>query len=124
MVFYMLDFLFARWKIIIFFIIVIILLFSLYPTHSIPDHNNNNDKIGHLLMYLLLTLPISIVKPNYFYLFYLFFILLGGFIEIIQPLFNRHQDFLDFIFNVFGILLGILLGIIVRKKYSRITNFN
>ena len=123
MVFYMLDFLFARWKIIIFFIIVIILLFSLYPTHSVPDHNNN-DKIGHLLMYLLLTLPISIVKPNYFYLFYLFFVLLGGFIEIIQPLFNRHQDFLDFIFNAFGILLGIFLGTIVRKKYSRITNFN
>ena len=50
--------------------------------------------------------------------------MLGGFIEIIQPLFNRYQDFLDFIFNTAGILLGIFLGIMVRKKYSHLTCFN
>ncbi len=123
MILYILDFLFARWKIITLLTIVIILIFSLFPINSISNHTHS-DKIGHLLMYSLLTLPISIVKPSHHHLLYFFFVCLGGFIEIIQPLFNRYQDLLDFIFNTAGVLLGIFLGIMVRKKYSHLTCFN
>lgn len=123
MILYLLNILIARWKILTTSTVVIILFFSLYPVHYTPNHYHN-DKAFHVIAYLFLTTPISIVKPYHYRLLYLFFILLGGLIEVVQPLFGRHQDFLDFTSNSAGILLGIIFGAMVRKKYSHLSCFN
>ena len=43
------------------------------------------------------------------------YICLGGVIELIQPYVNRYGEWLDFIANVTGVLIGSVFGLLANK---------
>ena len=45
----------------------------------------------------------------------LLFILLGGAIEIIQPYVNRYGEWLDFMANTIGVVIGLAIGLFLNK---------
>ena len=105
-----------KWLITTIALLIFILLFSLYPL-NLPSNFSANDKLHHLFAYSLLSFPVSIKKPRFYILICIFFIIFGGFIELVQPYFNRHLEFYDFLTNTLGILVGMIFGFIVRKYY-------
>ena len=91
-----------------------IVFVSLYPINE-SSNSSNNDKLYHFITYLLLSLPVSIRKPSSYIYIYIYFILFGGFIELIQPYFNRYNELADFIANSLGVVVGAASGLIIRK---------
>lgn len=72
------------------------------------------DKAIHILAFTALTFPLS--RTGRFGLLPVFMgaSAFGGFLEIIQPSFNRNADTQDWIADVLGVALGIALGLIYR----------
>lgn len=118
----LLNFISSNWKFVTVISLFIITSISLYPHEEISPIETIHDKFYHVIAYLFLTIPVSLNKPKYFFLLYLFFILLGGFIEFLQPHFNRQQELADFIANIFGIFTGALAGHFIREKYLKQKN--
>ena len=112
----------SNWKFATIISLLIVTSISLYPHEEISHNETIHDKFYHVIAYLILTIPVSLNKPKHFFLLYLFFILLGGFIEFIQPHFNRQQELADFIANIFGIFIGALAGHFIREKYLKQKN--
>jgi len=44
--------------------------------------------------------------------------LYGGMIELVQPFVNRYGEWLDFFANTAGMMIGVLLGRLLRKLDS------
>ena len=118
----LLNFISSNWKFVTAISLFIITSIYLYPHEEISPIETIHDKFYHVIAYLFLTIPVSLNKPKYFFLLYLFFILLGGFIEFLQPHFNRQQELADFIANIFGIFTGALAGHFIREKYLKQKN--
>ena len=103
------------WKPTTILILSIILFLSLYPLPMLPIMNVGNDKLYHFIAYLSLVLPIGYAQPKYKFLYLFTLILISGIIEVIQPYVNRYSEWLDFLANTLGILIGFLIGRIVAK---------
>ncbi|MBN1525817.1 MAG: VanZ family protein [Spirochaetales bacterium] len=101
---------------------VIITALSLYPGLPEPPVDwDFFDKIEHTAAYLVLAAAGILFfkkifqKPAiYFPVNAVICMLLGGIIELIQPLTGRHADILDFLMNTAGVIIVILAGIIAR----------
>ena len=104
------------WKLVTIFILLIIAFLSLYPLPELPGVPGT-DKTHHLVAYFLLALPLGLKKPNKWVIFILLFIVFGGVIEIIQPYVNRYGEWLDFLANTIGVILGFFLGIVLNNKF-------
>lgn len=98
------------WIVITLFIMITIIFLSFHNLKQSENIAINNlDKFFHLIMYMFLSIPVSLVKKKpYLYLLSYFF--LGVLIEIIQPNFNRFFDLLDIFFNFIGLLFGYLIS--------------
>jgi hypothetical protein len=68
------------------------------------------DKTHHLIAYGLLMLPAALRKPKNWIAYGLLFIAYSGVIEIIQPLVNRHGEWMDMFANAAGIICGLLIA--------------
>lgn len=86
------------------------------------------DKLGHGLMYLLLTLvllldskPIVFSRWKKWIIIVLFSVIYGGIIEILQDKFfyPRTGDWIDWLADCIGALTGIVLWIMGQKWYER-----
>ena len=106
------------WKIITLVNLIIITILSLYPLPELPK-NMGTDKTHHLIAYCSLTLCICIVQPNNYKKLILFFVLYGGLIEVVQPYVNRYGEFLDFVYNTFGIIISLIIGHFFNKYLKR-----
>ena len=104
------------WKLVTIFILLIIAFLSLYPLPELPGVPGT-DKTHHLVAYFFLALPSGLKKPNKWVIFILLFIVFGGVIEIIQPYVNRYGEWLDFLANTIGVILGFFLGIVLNNKF-------
>ena len=54
--------------------------------------------------------------------FLIFFAIYGGVIELIQPLVNRHGEWVDLIANTTGLMVGCLIAILtiqIKAKNSK-----
>lgn len=90
----------------------------------------NSDKIGHLLMYAALSftayyecLRDTIFRPECKYFsVYVFLVLtsFGGMIEVLQgAVFTpRTAELMDWIADIFGLLLGFTFGKLLLKRYE------
>lgn len=112
----------SNWKFITTLYLFIIISISLYPHEGISHNETIHDKFYHFIAYLFLTIPVSLNKPKYFFSLYLFFIVLGGFVEFLQPYFNRKQELADLIANILGIFIGAFTGHLLREKYFKPKN--
>jgi VanZ family protein len=90
---------------------------SLWPLRQLPEELGS-DKTHHLIAYALLMLPVALRKPERWVVFGFFFIAYGGAIELLQPYVNRHGHWLDFLANVAGVALGVIVATLLSRLYS------
>ena len=105
-----------HWKPVTIFLLLVIAFLSLYPLSELPGVPGT-DKTHHLVAYFLLAFPSGLKKPNKWVLFIFLFIIFGGFIEIIQPYVNRYGEWLDFLANTIGVILGFFIGVVLNNKF-------
>ena len=104
------------WIIITLLLLAVITLLSLTPLPSFSAMPSN-DKIQHFLAYGALTFPVVLKKPRYWLVIGLFFLCWSGGIELLQPYFNHHRDWLDMIANGAGIACGTLCALFINWAF-------
>lgn len=87
----------------------------LWPLTVPPSTPEGSDKLVHLFAFAALSFPLA--RTGRFGLLQVFLgtSAFGGFIEIMQPSFNRSADFNDWVADSLGALLGIACGLTYRR---------
>ena len=93
---------------------------SLHPLDNLPEAPGS-DKTHHLIAYAALAYPASLRKPKQWQAIITIFALYSGLIELIQPHVNRYGEWMDFLANISGLLIGIALAYLIDKliKYPK-----
>tara|TARA_B100001094_G_scaffold311907_1_gene348013 strand:- start:148 stop:549 length:402 start_codon:yes stop_codon:yes gene_type:complete len=91
-----------------------ITVLSLAPLEELPN-TPSSDKMNHLIAYASLAYPASLRRPKGWKYMILIFALYSGLIEIIQPYTNRHSEWIDFIANLAGLAIGLMLAVLTNK---------
>ena len=90
-------------------LLVLITALSLYPLDHLPEAPVS-DKTHHFIAYATLAFPTALRKPKRWRTIILCFALYGGLIELIQPHANRYGEWMDFLANGCGLLIGVALA--------------
>lgn len=93
---------------------LIILGLSLIPLPA-PPSMPGTDKLHHLIAYAALTLPCAVLWPRALPWVLPLIILEAGLIEIIQPYVNRMREWADFVADLKGVGLGLILGLALHQ---------
>ena len=110
-----------HWLIISLITLSGITVLSLIPLNELPDMPGS-DKTHHLVAYAILAYPTSLKRPKGWQNILIFFAIYGGVIELIQPLVNRHGEWVDLIANTTGLMVGCLIAnltIQIKAKNSK-----
>ena len=91
-----------------------IIWLSLTPLAELPSVPGS-DKTHHIIAYAALAIPTAFAFPKRLLITAVLYILLGGLIELIQPYVNRYGEWLDFIANLSGVILGSFIGLLLNK---------
>ena len=93
---------------------------SLHPLDNLPEAPGS-DKTHHLIAYAALAYPASLRKPKQWQAIITIFALYSGLIELIQPHVNRYGEWMDFLANISGLIIGIALAYLIDKlmKYPK-----
>ena len=87
---------------------------SLHPLDNLPEAPGS-DKTHHLIAYAALAYPASLRKPKQWQAIITIFALYSGLIELIQPHVNRYGEWMDFLANISGLIIGIALAFLIDK---------
>ena len=87
---------------------------SLHPLDNLPEAPGS-DKTHHLIAYAALAYPASLCKPKRWQAIITIFALYSGLIELIQPHVNRYGEWMDFLANISGLIIGIALAFLINK---------
>ena len=112
-----LNFIYDNWLVITVVLSVAIIFFSFFSVTS-PSMIQSTDKYLHIAAYLFLSFSASLRKPTNYILIFIYFVLFGIAIELIQPHFNRFFELLDILANSLGIFFAIIFADLLRKYYS------
>ena len=87
----------------------------LWPINQPPPAQDGSDKVLHLIAFAVLAFPLAHTGR-----FGLIPVLVGasaygGLIEVIQPSFGRSADIQDWIADIAGVGLGIILALLYRR---------
>ena len=87
----------------------------LWPLEAPPPAPDGSDKVVHLIAFAALAFPLA--RTGRFGLFAVFVgaSVFGGLIELIQPSFGRSLDMQDWIADIAGVGLGIVLALLYRR---------
>jgi len=87
----------------------------LWPINQPPPGPDGSDKVVHLIAFSALAFPLA--RTGRFGLIPVFFgaSTFGGLIELIQPSFGRSADMQDWIADIAGVALGMMLGLLYRR---------
>ena len=107
-----------NWSIITIIVLCGITILSQTPLKQLPDAPGS-DKTHHLMAYAALAYPASLRQPTGWEAIILLFALYSGLIEIIQPYMYRNGEWLDFVANITGLLLGGMLGLSTSKLQDK-----
>jgi VanZ family protein len=95
-------------------IAISIIWLSLTPLAELPSVPGS-DKTHHIIAYAALAIPTAFAYPKRLLVMAILYILLGGLIELIQPYVNRYGEWLDFMSNLSGVVLGSFIGLLLDK---------
>jgi VanZ family protein len=101
------------WQLTLFFLALITIL-SLTPISELPAAPGS-DKGHHIIAYFTLALPAALHGGPKWFLLMPLFLFWSGAIELIQPLVNRHAEWLDLAANFSGLSLGSIVGYLIRR---------
>jgi len=87
----------------------------LWPINQPPPAPDGTDKVVHLIAFAALAFPLA--RTGRFGLIPIFIATstYGGIIEVLQPSFGRSADMQDWIADIAGVALGILLALLYRR---------
>jgi len=107
----------SQWGQVTLVILFCISALSLMPLPQLPDVPGS-DKLHHIAAYGILMLPVALRAPRHWWLIGIAFIAWSGVIELIQPFVNRYGEWLDLAANTAGLLIGLLVGTLLRRLLS------
>ena len=87
----------------------------LWPINQPPPGPDGSDKVVHLIAFAALAFPLA--RTGRFGLIPVFVgaSAFGGIIEVMQPFFGRSADMQDWIADIVGVGLGIVLALLYRR---------
>jgi hypothetical protein len=94
---------------------LILTVAMLWPMDQAPPTPEGSDKFVHLAAFATLAFPLARTNRISLLLVLIAASAFGGMIELIQPTFNRSADLNDWIADILGVMLGIVLGLIYRR---------
>jgi VanZ family protein len=87
----------------------------LWPTNQPPPAPDGTDKLVHLIAFSALAFPLARTGRYGLVAVFVGASVFGGLIEIIQPSFGRSADMQDWIADIAGVGLGIVLALVYRR---------
>ena len=87
----------------------------LWPIDQPPPAPDGTDKIVHLIAFAALAFPLARTGRIGLLPVFVGASAFGGLIEVIQPTFGRSADMQDWIADIVGVALGIVLALIYRR---------
>lgn len=87
----------------------------LWPINQPPPAPDRTDKLVHLIAFAALTFPLARTGRIGLIPVFVGASAFGGLIERIQPSFGRSADMQDWIADITGVALGIVLALLYRK---------
>ena len=96
-------------------VMTVLTVAMLWPIHQPPSAPDGSDKVVHLIAFAALAFPLA--RTGRFGLIAVFVgaSVFGGLIEVIQPSFGRSADIQDWIADIAGVGLGIVLALLYRR---------
>src|SRR4051812_11108744 len=100
--------------------VLILLVLCSLPTRDLPDPGTG-DRFEHSAAWFVLTITGYLLAPNRRVAIPAFALAYGAFIEVWQGLIptGRHSDPLDFVADVQGVALAVVLSLLVRWLAAR-----
>lgn len=89
--------------------VVLILMGTLSPQNSIELHGSGSDKTLHFIAFAALVSPLIFYNLKNSYWVVPLGLLLGGLIEVFQPIFGRHREVSDFYADTLGVLFSFIV---------------
>jgi VanZ family protein len=86
---------------------------------SAPQLLPGTDKNHHAFAFAALILPASFLSPRTLIWMLPMAVFYGGMIEVVQPYVGRFGEWLDFRADLLGLLLGMLMGLTLRRVAIR-----
>ena len=87
----------------------------LWPIHQLPPTPDGTDKFVHLMAFAALAFPLARTGRIGLIPVFVGASAFGGLIELIQPSFGRSADMQDWIADIAGVGLGIVLALLYRR---------
>ena len=87
----------------------------LWPIHQPPPAPDGSDKVVHLIAFAALAFPLARTGRIGLAPVLIGASVYGGIIELIQPSFGRSADMQDWIADIAGVALGIVLALLYRR---------
>ena len=87
----------------------------LWPIHQPPSAPDGSNKVLHLIAFAALAFPLARTGRIGLLPVFVGASAFGGLIELIQPSFGRSSDMHDWIADIAGVVLGILLALLYRR---------
>ena len=87
----------------------------LWPIHQPPPTPDGSDKVVHLIAFAALAFPLALTGRIGLLPVFIGASAYGGIIEVLQPSFGRSADMQDWIADIAGVALGMMLGLFYRR---------
>lgn len=97
---------------------IAILAATLAPVGASTGGFGYMDKVLHALVFAILVVPRTHRFPERWIRYALMAASLGLIIEVIQPQFGRTAEYADFVADLFGIALGVLVALKLSRRRS------
>lgn len=91
----------------------------LWPINQPPRSPDGIDKVVHLLAFAALAFPLARTRRVGLVSVFIGASTFGGVIEVLQPWFGRSADMQDWVADIFGATLGIMLALLYRRLRKR-----
>ena len=97
------------------FVTTVLTVAMLWPINQPPPAPDGTDKLVHLIAFAALALPLTRTGRIGLVPVFVGASIFGGLIEIIQPSFGRSADMQDWVADIAGVALGIVLALLYRR---------
>ena len=87
----------------------------LWPINQPPSAPDGSDKVVHLIAFAALAFPLARTARIGLVPVFVGASAFGGLIEVVQPSFGRSADMQDWIADIAGVVLGIVLALLYRR---------